>query len=71
MGTDGVDVRLVVPTPTPGATPGTPATTTSDPTLFGGRLPRTGADVVLLLLVAVLVLAAGALLVRAGRLVHR
>lgn len=64
MGADGVDVRLVVPSPAaaaPGTTPvtGHPSSATPGTSL----LPRTGADVLVLLLLAVVLVAAGALLV--------
>lgn len=62
MGADGVDVRLVVPATSP-----TPGVTTPAPPPVAGGLPRTGADVTALLLLAALILAAGVLLIRSGR----
>lgn len=70
MGSDGVDVRLVVPdavgTPAPVATPAVPVPGGS-PTLDRPSLPRTGVELLAVLLLAVLLLALGTLLVQAGR----
>lgn len=60
---EGVDVRLVVPTGPP------PATHTSNPVPApasprASPLPRTGVDLLTLLLLAVVLLTLGALLVR-------
>lgn len=67
---DGVDVRLVVPgsaaPPPPVATPGAPSTAVpADPAR--PHLPRTGTELLAVLLVAVVLLALGTLLVQAGR----
>lgn len=66
---DGVDVRLVVPSGPPLQT--TSQTTSQTPVTpappAASRLPRTGADVVLLLVLVVVLVATGAALLRAGR----
>ncbi len=71
MRADGVDVRLVIPATAPqqpeaSPTPGAPLTA-RPPVVDHSSLPRTGAPLLALLLVAVLLLALGVLAVRAGR----
>ncbi len=65
MGTDGVDVRLVVPSPAASAIgPTTPVTAhPSSPPSWSSSLPRTGVDVLALVLLAVALVVAGVLLV--------
>lgn len=75
---DGVDVRLVVPEsappPPPAAVPGAPpAATPGAPSTAvpagpaGPHLPRTGTELLAVLLIAVVLLALGTLLVQASR----
>lgn len=71
MESEDVTVRLVVPaTPAPVATPGVPATTGA-PELNRTGLPLTGAELLTVLVLAVVLLVLGAVLLKAGRAPHR
>lgn len=71
MESEDVTVRLVVPaTPAPVATPGVPATTGA-PELNRTGLPLTGAELLTVLVLAVVLLVLGAVLLQAGRAPHR
>lgn len=72
MRNDAVDVVLVVPSspagpPVPGESTGTSTPLPSTPYPNFSRLPRTGAEFTAVLLIAVVLLALGALVVRTGR----
>jgi hypothetical protein len=76
VGSDGVDVRLTVPAaPAPTTAPapsspaeaGSPAVGVPSAPRSTGLLPRTGVDVLLLLVLVAVLLTAGALLLRGGR----
>ena len=72
MGAEGVDVRLVIPpadTAVPTATPSAPVP--PPPPTSPIALPRTGVELLGALLIAVLLLAIGALLLKAGHVRRR
>lgn len=66
-----IGVTLTVPAAAPSPTAGVTAAPSPAARLPGpSRLPRTGLDLLLVLIVAVLVVAVGTVLVRAGRRPH-
>jgi hypothetical protein len=75
VASDGVDVRLIVPSPADGATPsaqptpGVPAAGPPPGTVTD--LPRTGVELAAVALIAVALLVLGVLLVKAGRVRRR